>query len=60
MTNGEFCRNLPEMPRDIPSNNAANVIPDAVTDVDGNTYDSLHKMSDGKGRFYMVRCVKGE
>lgn len=21
---------------------------------------ALHKMSDGKGRFYMVRCVKGE
>lgn len=59
-TLAEILSRIAVIPSHIPGNNSANVISDAVTDVDGNTYDALHKMSDGKGRFYMVRCVKGE
>lgn len=37
----EFSRNLTVIPQNIPGNNSANVIPNAVTDVEGNSYDAV-------------------
>ena len=37
----EFSKNLTVIPQNIPGNNSANVIPNAVTDVEGNSYDAV-------------------
>lgn len=37
----KLCRNLTVIPQDISGNNSANIILDAVTDVDGNSYDAV-------------------
>ena len=37
----EVCKNLTVIPQNIPGNNSANVIPNAVTDVEGNSYDAV-------------------
>ena len=40
-TCGEVSKNLTVIPQDIPGDNTANVIPNAVTDVEGNSYDAV-------------------